>query len=160
MVCPAQSCSTDEADRQPAFVDYYIKVTERSYLGLLLLYKRCGRSDAIKRPFLAALHSRNFIRKHNDNGTHDSTCAVCNTTLGLVRIELTLEELERSHLCLEADLVRRTSEPEPLRAKWDGLPGASIRSVGRSACALEETPAESLDLKTIPDPEIGSESSF
>ena len=109
---------------------------------------------------MAAPHPRKFIRKHNDNGTHDFTCPVCNTTLGLVRIELALDKLERSHLCLEADLARRTSEPEPFRAKWDGLPGASIRSVGQSTCALEETPAESLDLKTIPDAEIGSESSF
>ena len=60
---------------------------------------------------MAAPLPRRFIRKHNDNGTHDSTCPVCNRMLGSVRIELTLDELEGSHLCLEADLVRRTSEP-------------------------------------------------
>lgn len=56
----------------------------------------------------------------------------------------------------EADLVRRTSELEPFRPKWDGHPGASLRSVGRIICALEEAPAEPLDVKTTPDVEIGS----
>jgi len=131
-------------------------VTVRSVRGLLLLNQRYGRSDATKRPFLAAPHPRKFIRKQNDSGTYESTCPVCNRTIGSVRIELTLDELEGSHVCLEADLFRRTSEPAPFRAKWDGLPGASIRSVGRSTCALEETPAKSLDMKTVPDVEISS----
>jgi hypothetical protein len=136
-------------------VNYYNNVTALSNRAVHL-NQRCGRSDATKRPFLAAQHPCRFIRKHNDNGTHDSTCPVCHRTLGSVRIELALDELEDSHLCLEADLVRRRSELEPVRAKWDGLPGASLRSVGRSICALEEAPAESLDVKTTPDVEIGS----
>jgi len=126
------------------------------YPGLLLLNQCCGRSDATKRPSLAAPHPRKFLRKQNDSGTYDSTCPVCYSTLGSVRIELSLDELERSHLCLQADLVRRKSEPAPFRAQWDGLPGASLRSVGRRTCALDETPAESLDVKTTPDVEIGS----
>lgn len=129
-------------------VNYYNDVTVRLYRGLLHSNQRGGRSRATKRPSLAAPHPRRFLRKQNDSGTYESTCPVCNRTLGPVRIELTLDELEDSHLCLEADLVRRKSEPTPFRAQWDGLPGASIRSVGRSTCALDETPAESLDVKT------------
>jgi hypothetical protein len=140
--------------------DYYINVTVRTLSGLLFLNKRCGRSDAIKRPFLAAPHPRNFIRKHNDNGTHDSACPICNTTLGSVRIELTPDELENLHLCQEADLVRRTSEPQLFRAKWAGLLGASIRSIGRRTRVGEGTVAESPDMNTIPDASGGSVSSF
>jgi hypothetical protein len=144
VVCRFHHVPTDTPCDMPELIvhlsgDYYINVTVRTHPGLLFLNQRCGRSDATKRPFLAAPHPRAFLRKQNDNGTYDSTCPVCNRALGSVRIELTLDELERSHLCLQADLVRRPSEPEPLRAMWDGLPGASIRSVGRSVCALEET---------------------
>jgi hypothetical protein len=135
-------------------------VTDLQYLVLLSLNQRRGRSDATKRPFLAAPHPRNFIRKHNDNGTHDSTCPICNTALGSVRIELTLDELEGSHLCLEADLDRRTSEPQLFRAKWAGLLGASIRSIGRRTRVGEGTAAESPDMNTIPDASGGSVSSF
>ena len=105
---------------------------------------------------MATPHPRKFFRKQNDSGAYDSTCPVCYGTLGSVRIELSLDELERSHLCLQADLVRRKSEPAPFRAQWDGLPGASLRSVGRRTCALDETPAESLDVKTTLDVDIGS----
>jgi hypothetical protein len=128
--------------------NYYNHGTDRALQSCLPLNQRMDVLTLQRGRSLAAPHPRSFLRKHNDNGTHDSTCPVCHGTLGSVRIELALDELERSHLCLEADLVRRTSEPEPFRAMWDGLPGASIRSVGRSSCALEETSAESLDMKT------------
>ena len=108
---------------------------------------------------MAAPLPRSFIRKHNDNGTHDSTCPLCNRVLGSVRIELTLDELEDSHLCGEG-LVRRTSEPQLFRAKWAGLLGASIRSIGRKTRVGEGTEAESPDMNTIPDAGGGSVSSF
>ena len=89
--------------------NYYKNATVRSVGGLLLLNQRYGRSDATKRPSLAAPHPGKFIREQNDTGTHESTCPVCNRTIGPVRIELALDELEESHLCLEADPVQRKS---------------------------------------------------
>jgi hypothetical protein len=41
--------------------NYYNDVTVRGILGLLLLEQRCGRSDASKRPFLAAPHPSKFL---------------------------------------------------------------------------------------------------
>ena len=108
---------------------------------------------------MAAPHPRRFIRKQNDNGTHDSTCPLCNRMLGSVRIELALDELEDSHLCRKG-LVGRTSEPQLFRAKWAGLLGASIRSIGRKTRLGEGTAAESPDMNTIPDAAGGSVSSF
>ena len=127
---------------------------------LLLLNQRCGRSDATKRPFLAAPHPRRFIRKQNDSGTYDSTCPICNRTLGSVRIELALDKLEDSHLCLESDLVGRTSAPPLFRAKWAGLLGTTIRSFGPRTPVREGTAAESPDMNTIRDARGGSVSSF
>jgi hypothetical protein len=79
--------------------------------------------------------------------------------LGSVRFGSSLDDLEDSHLCLEADLARRRSESVPFRAQWDGLPGASLRSVGRSSYALGEISAESLDMNTTSAVEVTSGSS-
>lgn len=108
---------------------------------------------------MAAQLARSFIRKHSDNGTHDSTCPLCNRTLGSVRIELTLDELEDSHLCQEC-LARRKSEPQLFRAKWVGLLGSRIRSIGGKIRVGEGTAAESPDMNTIPGTCGGSVSSF
>jgi hypothetical protein len=98
---------------------------------------------------LAALHLRKFLRKQNDSGTYDFTCPVCNRTIGPVRIEPALEELQESHLCLEADPIQRKSEPAPFeRSGMDFQAPAPER--------VDGAPAESLDVKTTPDVEIGS----
>ena len=86
---------------------------------MLLLNQRSGRSDATKRPSLATPNPRRYIRTHNDNGTYESVCPVCNKTLGTVRIELTLSDLEDSHQCLEADLLRSKSSRAPFRARME-----------------------------------------
>jgi hypothetical protein len=87
-------------------------------------------------------------------------------TIGIVRIELSLSDLEDSHRCLEADILRlksastafRTTAERPSLQKPSA--GANIRSGGKSARVVEGTAAESPDMNTIPDAGGGSVSSF
>ena len=65
---------------------------------------------------MAAPNRVDYSGKQNHSRTHDCTWSVCDRTLGSVRIGLTLDELERSHLCLQADPVRQRSEPAPFES--------------------------------------------
>lgn len=95
---------------------YYDNVTVRGMQGCYSEISVVGRSDATKRPSVAAPNPRRYMRIQNDDGTYESVCPVCNRMLGLVRIELALTDLEDSHQCLEADILRLKPASAPFRA--------------------------------------------